>query len=116
MELEVPQILPALSFIARYFGLDPSTQDFPIVIKQNRKTVSCSLFQWILIENIRRILLLSTAYQRRTWIHEIHKGPVLPDNIEKCTIIAAFDKTSTSYREEPQRDNHILTIGSDWRE
>jgi hypothetical protein len=45
MELEVPQILPALSFIARYFGLDSSTQDFPIVIKQNRKTVSSSSFQ-----------------------------------------------------------------------
>ena len=36
---DLSEIMPAFQFIARFFGLDPSTQDFPIIIKQQKKSV-----------------------------------------------------------------------------
>lgn len=37
---EVSELVPAVRFVCRFFGLDPSTQDFPLIIKQQKKSVS----------------------------------------------------------------------------
>lgn len=36
---EVSELLPTLRFMSRFFGLDPSSQDFPLIIKQQKKSV-----------------------------------------------------------------------------
>jgi hypothetical protein len=37
---EVSEIMPAFQFVCRFFGLDPNNQDFPLIIKQQKKSVS----------------------------------------------------------------------------
>lgn len=70
-DLDVAELLVPMHFIARYFGHDPAGQDFPIILKQSKKSVSYQVTYDI--ENVRRILFVPGSHQGGPRLRSLRK-------------------------------------------